>query len=494
MDFKKKIIGEGITFDDVLLVPAMSDVLPSEVDVSTYFTKRVKINIPLSSAGLDTVTDNRLAIALAYEGGIGVIHRNMGEKQQAKEVTLVKKRRSGIIDEPYTLKPDSKVRNVKEFGHSVIVTDKYNLVLGIVTKRDIIGKDLEAKLKDVMTGKEKLVTAYRNDVLKEGSLDTEKIQGILSAHKVEKLILVDKDYLLDGLITQGDLFDIKDYPNQAVDSQGRLICAAAIGPMEYERAEALIKKEVDVIVIDCAHGHSQNVIDTIRCLNSNYKDRKFDIVAGNIATYEAAKALIEAGADALKVGIGPGSICTTRIIAGVGVPQIEAIMESAKCAREKGIPVIADGGIRYSGDITKAIAAGAGSVMIGSLFARTTESPGESVIIDGKKMKVYRGMGSEGAMRDGSARKHGRYSGKCVAEGVEGVVPESGSLADYVYQLVGGLRSGMGYCGCRTIKELVDKAEFIMVTGAGMVESHPHGILITKEARNYPLQEGDKRQ
>ena len=496
-----KIVGKGITFDDVLAIPAKSEVLPGDIDLKTRATKRYGMNIPIFSAAMDTVTEDRLCTGLGREGGIGVHWKDPDEKNQANGVAKVKRARSGIIDDPYTLRADATVGEARKIGHSVIVVDDNNKVLGIVTKRDLVGGvDLGAKLREVMTpGKsnphKKLVTAYRDDIQHNGELDVDKIQDILRQDRVEKLILVDKHYRLDGLITQKDLNDLKDYPNQVVDSQGRLLCAAAIGPKDYSRLDLLIAAGVDIVVIDTAHGHSQNVIDTVVYINKHYKGRTFDMVAGNIATYEAAIALLEAGVDGVKTGVGPGSTCTTRIIAGIGMPQLTAIAEVRKgiddyVKAHGGIrpPQIADGGIRYSGDIVKAIIAGADSVMLGSLLAGVDESPGEELINPktGEPMKYYRGMGSEGA-RKAAGDKDRYLSSKTVAEGVEGGVPLRGPLSEWIKVITGGVKSGFGYCGCRTIPELQERGRFIEITAAGLERSHPHGITITKAAKNYPL-------
>ncbi len=481
-----KILGQAITFDDVSLVPAYSDVIPAEVDVSTYLTRNIKINIPLVSAPMDTVTESTLAIALAQMGGIGIIHKNLSIEAQTREVDKVKRSENGVITDPITLKPNDKIsfaRKIME-EHNVsgipIVSDGNKLV-GILTKRDL--KFLEPNeedqpIKKVMT-KENLITAPPTTTLDEAEV-------ILQQHKVEKLLLVDKSFKLTGLITMKDIDKMRQYPQACKDSRGRLRVGAAVGVFDFERIESLIKADVDLIVVDTAHGHSKNVIETVKKIK---KQHEIDVVAGNIATGEAALSLIEAGVDGLKVGIGPGSICTTRVISGVGVPQISAIMNVVKVADPEGVPIIADGGIRYSGDMTKAIAAGANSVMIGSLFAGLDESPGQVIIYKGKRYKEYRGMGSLGAMMAGSADRYGQSGkGKLVPEGVEGRVPYRGKLADFVYQFVGGLRAGMGYCGAGTIDELRKKARFVRITPAGQVENHPHNITIVKEAPNYTIE------
>ncbi|ADL42248.1 inosine-5'-monophosphate dehydrogenase [Caldicellulosiruptor obsidiansis OB47] len=485
MAFEDKIIKEALTFDDVLLVPQYSEVLPKDVDVSTYLTKTIKLNIPLMSAGMDTVTESRMAIAIAREGGIGVIHKNMTVEEQASEVDKVKRSEHGVIVDPFYLSPENKIYEAMELmakyrisGVPITVNGK---LVGIITNRDIrFETDYSKPIKDVMTASN-LITA------KEG-ITLEEAKEIMKKHKIEKLPIVDDDGNLKGLITIKDIEKAVKYPNAAKDSKGRLLCAAAVGVSRDtdERVDALVKAQVDVIVVDTAHGHSKGVIETVKKIKSRYPN--IQVVAGNIATAEAARDLIEAGADCVKVGIGPGSICTTRVVAGIGVPQITAIMDVAKVAKEYGIPVIADGGIRYSGDITKALAAGADVVMIGSLFAGCEESPGECEIYQGRRFKVYRGMGSLSAMKAGSKDRYFQEdASKLVPEGVEGRVPYKGPLEDTVFQLIGGLKSGMGYCGARTIKELQQKAKFVKVTQAGVRESHPHDIYITKEAPNYSV-------
>jgi len=485
MAFEDKIIKEALTFDDVLLVPQYSEVLPKDVDVSTYLTKTIKLNIPLMSAGMDTVTESRMAIAIAREGGIGVIHKNMTVEEQASEVDKVKRSEHGVIVDPFYLSPENKIYEAMELmakyrisGVPITVNGK---LVGIITNRDIrFETDYSKPIKDVMTASN-LIAA------KEG-ITLEEAKEIMKKHKIEKLPIVDDDGNLKGLITIKDIEKAVKYPNAAKDSKGRLLCAAAVGVSRDtdERVDALVKAQVDVIVVDTAHGHSKGVIETVKKIKSRYPN--IQVVAGNIATAEAARDLIEAGADCVKVGIGPGSICTTRVVAGIGVPQITAIMDVAKVAKEYGIPVIADGGIRYSGDITKALAAGADVVMIGSLFAGCEESPGECEIYQGRRFKVYRGMGSLSAMKAGSKDRYFQEdASKLVPEGVEGRVPYKGPLEDTVFQLIGGLKSGMGYCGARTIKELQQKAKFVKVTQAGVRESHPHDIYITKEAPNYSV-------
>ena len=480
---KEKIIGEGITFDDVLLVPAKSDFVPTEAQTSTQFTNNIRINIPIVSAAMDTVTETELAIALAQEGGIGIIHKNLSVAEQTREVTKVKRSENERVLDPVTLSPADPVIRAKELMDEqqvsgVPIVEGKKLV-GILTQRDMkFLKDYDARIGEVMT-KENLITAPA-DITLEGA------KKILQKHKVEKLLLVKKHGELAGLITMRDIERVQQYPLAARDKRGRLRVGAAVGVGDFERIDALISAEVDVLVVDTAHGHSKNVIETVRKIKAKYD---IDVVAGNIATAEAAEDLIKAGANAVKVGIGPGAICTTRVVSGVGVPQISAILDCARAADKHNIPVIADGGIRQSGDITKAIAAGASSVMLGSLFAGLKESPGQLVIYKGRQFKEYRGMGSLGAMVKGSAERYGQKSTagreKLVPEGVEGRVPYRGTLSDFVYQLVGGLRAGMGYCGARNIEELREKTRFMHVTSASVTESHPHDIQITKEAPNY---------
>jgi len=480
---KSKIVAEGITFDDVLLVPAKSDFVPSQAETSTQLTDNIKINIPIVSAAMDTVTEAALAIALAQEGGIGIIHKNLSVEEQKREVAKVKRSEHGVILDPVTLTPAEPVRRAQELMNEqnvsgIPILDGKKLV-GILTRRDLkFLKDYDVKISEVMT-KTNLVTASAETTL-------EQAKEILQKHKVEKLLLVNANRELAGLITMRDIDRVQQYPLAARDLRGSLRVGAAVGVGDYERIEALIKAEVDVIIVDTAHGHSQNVIDTVKKIKSKYE---IDVIAGNIATAEAAEDLIAAGANAVKVGIGPGAICTTRIISGVGVPQVSAIINCATAAQKHNIPVIADGGIKQSGDITKAIAAGASSVMIGSLFAGLKESPGQLVIYKGRQFKEYRGMGSLGAMVKGSAERYGQKSStekdKLVPEGVEGRVPYRGTLGDFVYQLVGGLRAGMGYCGARNIEELRKNGRFVRITAASVSESHPHDIQITKEAPNY---------
>ncbi|MDI9477059.1 MAG: IMP dehydrogenase [Natronincolaceae bacterium] len=481
-----KIVKEGITFDDVLLIPAKSEVLPSEVDVSTYLTKKIRLNIPLMSAGMDTVTEAKMAISMAREGGIGIIHKNMSVEEQALEVDKVKRSEHGVIVDPFFLSPDHTVGDALELMaryriSGVPITEKGKLV-GIITNRDTrFETNYKKKIYEAMT-KDNLITA------REG-VTMDQAKDILMAHKIEKLPLVDEKGMLKGLITIKDIEKAILFPNSAKDDNGRLLAGAAVGVSNdtMERVEALYNAKVDVIVIDTAHGHSKGVIETVKTIRERYKD--LQIIAGNIATAEAARELIEAGADAIKVGIGPGSICTTRVIAGIGVPQITAVYDCAKIAKEYGIPVIADGGIKYSGDIPKAIAAGAGVAMIGSLFAGTEESPGETIIFSGRSFKVYRGMGSIASMEKGSRDRYFQEdSRKLVPEGVEGKVPYKGHVRDTIYQLIGGLRASMGYCGTPTIRDLQENGKFVRITGAGLRESHPHDIIITKEAPNYSIE------
>ena len=480
---KDRIVAKGITFDDVLLIPAKSDFVPSQAETSTQLTNNIRINIPIISAAMDTVTESALAIALAQEGGIGVIHKNLTVEAQQREVAKVKRSEHGVISDPVTLSPDEPVKKawdlMREQNVSGVPIVEGKKLVGILTRRDLkFLKDYKVKVATVMT-KENLVTGPAGTTL-------EQAKAILQKHRVEKLLLVDDEGQLAGLITMRDIDRVKQYPFSARDERGRLRVGAAVGVHDMERVAALIEADVDVLVVDTAHGHSQNVIDTVKQIK---KDYDIDVIAGNIATEEAAKDLIDAGANAVKVGIGPGAICTTRVISGVGVPQITAIMECVKGCGKHKVPVIADGGIRQSGDISKSIAAGASSAMIGSLFAGLKESPGQLVIYKGRQFKEYRGMGSLGAMVKGSAERYGQESTtsreKLVPEGVEGRVPYRGTLSDFVYQLVGGLRAGMGYVGARNIEELQNKGRFVRVSAASVSESHPHDIQITKEAPNY---------
>lgn len=475
---------EGLTFDDVLLVPQESDVTPNMVELGTQLTKKIRLNIPFMSAAMDTVTESKMAIAIAREGGIGIIHKNMTIAEQAAEVDKVKRSENGVIANPFSLTKDHTLKDADELMgkyriSGVPIVDDNNVLIGIITNRDLrFETDFTKKIEDAMTS-ENLITAPEGTGLKEA-------QEILSRHKVEKLPIVDKDYHLMGLITIKDIEKAVQYPNSARDDQGRLLAGAAIGVTDdcLERVEALVNAGVDVVALDSAHGHSLNILNKVREIKAAYPD--LQVIAGNIATAEAAKALIDAGADCLKVGIGPGSICTTRVIAGIGVPQITAIYDVCNEARKYGIPCIADGGIKYSGDCVKAIAAGADVIMMGSLLAGCDESPGEFEIFQGRRFKVYRGMGSLAAMERGSKDRYFQTgSKKLVPEGVEGRVPYKGPLSDTIFQLVGGLRSGMGYCGTYTIADLQKNGKFIKITGAGLKESHPHDIYITKEAPNY---------
>ena len=481
-----QIIGEGITFDDVLLVPAYSEVIPNEVELSTWLTKKIRLNIPLMSAGMDTVTEHRMAIAMARQGGIGVIHKNMSIEAQAEEVDKVKRSENGVITDPFSLTPEHTLKDADELMakyriSGVPITEGKKLV-GIITNRDLkFETDFTKKIKESMTS-EGLVTAREGITLEEA-------KKILSRARKEKLPIVDAEGNLKGLITIKDIEKAIKYPLAAKDDQGRLLCAAGVGVTAniLERVEALVKAHVDAIVIDTAHGHSANVLRVVKMVREKYPD--LQIIAGNVATGEATRALIEAGVDCVKVGIGPGSICTTRVVAGIGVPQITAVMDAYKVAKEYGIPIIADGGIKYSGDITKALAAGANVCMMGSLFAGTDESPGDFELYQGRKYKVYRGMGSIAAMECGSKDRYFQLNAKkLVPEGVEGRVAYKGTVEDTVFQLIGGLRSGMGYCGAKTIEELHEKAEFVKISAASLKESHPHDIQITKEAPNYSVE------
>lgn len=482
---EKKFTKEGITFDDVLLIPGESDCTPDMVDIHTHLTKDIVLNTPIMTSAMDTVTESRMAIAIAREGGIGIIHKNMTIERQAEEVDKVKRSENGVIVDPFSLTADKTVAEADALMgrykiSGVPVVDEKNRLIGILTNRDLrFIKDFEnIKIKDVMT-KDNLVTA-------PVGTDLAGAQSILMKHKIEKLPLVDKDGVLKGLITIKDIEKAEKYPNSARDKKGRLLCGAAIGMTQdvLDRAGALIDAQVDVLVLDSAHGHSMNVINCLKKVKAAFPDTP--VIAGNIATAAAAKALCEAGADAIKVGIGPGSICTTRVVSGIGVPQITAVYDAACEAAKYGVPVIADGGIKYSGDIVKALAAGASVVMLGSLLAGCEEAPGEVEIYQGRSFKVYRGMGSLAAMACGSKDRYFQTNTKkLVPEGVEGRVAFKGPVSDTIYQLVGGIRSGMGYCGCHTIDELGAKAQFVRITGAGLKESHPHDIYITKEAPNY---------
>ena len=479
----EKFLKEGLTFDDVLLIPAQSDVLPADVSLKTKLTSKITLNIPLMTAAMDTVTESKMAIAIAREGGIGVIHKNMSIEQQVQEVDKVKRSENGVIVNPFFLSPEHTVTEANElmgkFKISGVPICENGKLVGIITNRDLkFLPDFNVKIKDVMT-KDGLVTSHVGTTLHEA-------QEILMKHKIEKLPLVDDEGYLKGLITIKDIEKAVQYPNTARDENGRLLCAAAIGVTDdvLDRAGALVEAQVDALVLDSAHGHSKNIFKVLESVKAAFPN--ISVIAGNVATAGATQALIESGADAVKVGIGPGSICTTRVVAGIGVPQITAIYDSANIAAKYGIPIIGDGGIKYSGEIVKAIAAGANVVMVGSLVAGCEESPGDIEIYQGRQFKVYRGMGSIGAMNHGSRDRYFQQNNKkLVPEGVEGRVPYKGTLSDTVYQMMGGLRAGMGYCGCGTVDELQEKAQFIRITNAGLVESHPHDVFITKEAPNY---------
>ncbi|MBE5109111.1 IMP dehydrogenase [Bacillus thuringiensis] len=486
--WESKFVKEGLTFDDVLLVPAKSDVLPREVSVKTVLSESLQLNIPLISAGMDTVTEADMAIAMARQGGLGIIHKNMSIEQQAEQVDKVKRSESGVISDPFFLTPEHQVYDAEHLmgkyrisGVPVVNNLDERKLVGIITNRDMrFIQDYSIKISDVMT-KEQLITAPVGTTLEEA-------EKILQKYKIEKLPLVDNNGVLQGLITIKDIEKVIEFPNSAKDKQGRLLVGAAVGVTADAmlRIDALVKASVDAIVLDTAHGHSQGVIDKVKEVRAKYPS--LNIIAGNVATAEATKALIEAGANVVKVGIGPGSICTTRVVAGVGVPQLTAVYDCATEARKHGIPVIADGGIKYSGDMVKALAAGAHVVMLGSMFAGVAESPGETEIYQGRQFKVYRGMGSVGAMEKGSKDRYFQEGNKkLVPEGIEGRVPYKGPLADTVHQLVGGLRAGMGYCGAQDLEFLRENAQFIRMSGAGLRESHPHHVQITKEAPNYSL-------
>ncbi len=483
--FRNKIVYEGITFDDVLLIPAESNILPADINLSTNLTKKIKLNIPIMSAAMDTVTESRMAIAIAREGGIGIIHKNMSIERQAEQVDMVKRSENGVITNPFFLSPrhtlaeaDELMGKYKISGVPIVENGK---LVGIITNRDMkFQDDFTQLIGDVMT-KENLITAREGTTLDEA-------KQILRRHKIEKLPIVDENYALKGLITIKDIEKALTYPNSARDQSGRLLAGAAIGVTSdvMDRTAALIEVGVDVLVLDSAHGHSKNIMSCISRIKAKFPD--VQLVAGNVATADATKALIEAGADCVKVGMGPGSICTTRVVAGIGVPQITAVMEAASVASDYGIPIIADGGIKYSGDIVKAIAAGADVVMLGSLLAGCEESPGESEVYQGRQFKVYRGMGSLSAMASGSKDRYFQEGNKkLVPEGVEGRVPYKGHVSETIFQMTGGLRSGMGYCGTPTIAELKQNAKFVKITSAGLRESHPHDIYITKEAPNYTV-------
>ena len=481
------IIGEGITFDDVLLVPAYSEVIPNQVDLTTYLTKSIKLNIPMMSSGMDTVTEHRMAIAMARQGGIGIIHKNMSIEQQAEEVDKVKRSENGVITDPFFLSPEHTLADANnlmaKFRISGVPITEGRKLVGIITNRDLkFETDFSKKIKESMTS-EGLITA------KEG-ITLDEAKKILAKARKEKLPIVDDDFNLKGLITSKAIEkQIKD-PQSAKDSQGRLLCGAAVGITAnvLERVEALVKARVDVVVLDSAHGHSANVLRCVKMIKEAYPN--LQVIAGNVATAEGTRALIEAGVDAVKVGIGPGSICTTRVVAGIGVPQVTAVMNCYEAAKEYGIPIIADGGIKYSGDMTKSIAAGANVCMMGSIFAGCDESPGDFELYQGRKYKVYRGMGSISAMENGSKDRYFQTDAKkLVPEGVEGRVAYKGTVEDTVFQLIGGLRSGMGYCGTATIEELKENGRFVKISAASLKESHPHDIHITKEAPNYSVDE-----
>lgn len=481
-----KIIGDAITFDDVLLIPQYSELLPTEVNTRAQFTRNIEINVPLVSAAMDTVTEANLAMALARAGGIGIIHKNLSIEKQAEEVDIVKRSESAIISDPITLRPFDKIRQAREkmgkYNISGIPIVKGETLVGIITNRDLrFIRELDDPIEKHMTPAEKLVTA------KEGT-QMEGAINLMQKHKIEKLLLVNDAFALRGLITIRDINKILEYPDSAKDQKGRLRVGASVGVAsgERERADHLVRAGVDVLVVDTAHGHSKGVLEMVKYLKNKYD---VDVVGGNVATEEGTEALIKAGADGVKVGIGPGSICTTRVVTGIGVPQISAIMNAVKVGQKYNVPIIADGGIKYSGDIAKAIAAGASTVMLGGLFAGTDEAPGEIVIYGGKTYKAYRGMGSLGAMKKGSSDRYGQQdieeSNKLVPEGIEGVVPYKGKMASYVYQLVGGLKAAMGYVGAKDVPDFQNKAKFVKISGASLKESHPHNIMVTKEAPNY---------
>ncbi|RYD54776.1 MAG: IMP dehydrogenase [Sphingobacteriales bacterium] len=487
MAAKSKFYGEGLTFDDVLLAPAYSEVLPRDVNISTQLTKDIRLNIPMVSAAMDTVTESKLAIALAREGGIGILHKNMSIERQAELVRKVKRSESGLIVDPITLSPDATVAEaiklMRENGIGGIpIVDKNHLLQGILTNRDLrFEKDMRKKVKDVMT-RENLVTAAMGTSMS-------KAEGILEQYKIEKLPIVDKKGKLMGLITFRDIIHLKSHPYACKDNMGRLLVGAAIGitPDMLQRTEALLAAGVDVVALDSSHGHSKGVLEALRLVKKSFKN--LPVIGGNVATAEGAKALADAGADAVKVGVGPGSICTTRIVTGAGAPQLTAIMEAASALKRRGIPVIADGGIRYTGDMVKALVAGASCIMAGSVFAGTEESPGDTIIYEGRKFKSYRGMGSLEAMQEGSKDRYfqddEKDAKKLVPEGIVGRVPYKGMVSEIVQQFVGGLRAGMGLCGAKDVKALQDDAQFIRITSASMAESHPHNVVITNEAPNY---------
>ncbi|HSY29217.1 MAG TPA: IMP dehydrogenase [Burkholderiaceae bacterium] len=482
-----RLLQKALTFDDVLLVPAYSNILPKDTSLRTRLTRNISLNIPLLSAAMDTVTEARLAIAMAQEGGIGIIHKNLSPKEQAKEVAKVKRFESGVLRDPITIPPTMKIRDVialtEQYGVSGFPVVEGKIVVGIITNRDLrFEEDLDSEARSKMTPREKLV------FVKEGA-DTAEAKRLMNKHRLERVLVVNDAFELRGLITVKDIQKSTEHPSASKDMQGKLLVGAAVGVGEDndERIELLVNAGVDVLVVDTAHGHSQGILDRVKWIKKHYPN--VDVIGGNIATAAAAKALVEYGADAVKVGIGPGSICTTRIVAGVGVPQITAISNVAQALKGTGVPCIADGGVRFSGDISKALAAGASSVMMGSMFAGTEEAPGEVILFQGRSYKSYRGMGSLGAMADGSADRYfqdaASKSDKFVPEGIEGRVPYKGSVLAILFQLVGGVRQSMGYCGCLTIDELREKAEFVEITSAGMRESHVHDVQITKEAPNY---------
>jgi IMP dehydrogenase len=486
--WESKFVKEGLTFDDVLLVPAKSEVLPKDVSLKVNLTETLRLNIPIISAGMDTVTESELAISIARQGGLGIIHKNMSIEQQADQVDKVKRSESGVITDPFFLTPEHQVFDAEHLmgkyrisGVPIVNNEEEQKLVGIITNRDMrFIQDYSIKIEEVMT-KTDLVTASVGTTLEEA-------EKILQRHKIEKLPLVNDEGVLKGLITIKDIEKVIEFPNSSKDSKGRLLCGAAVGVTAdtMKRVEMLVKSHVDVIVVDTAHGHSRGVIETVKQIRDSYPE--LNIIAGNVATADATRELIEAGADIVKVGIGPGSICTTRVVAGVGVPQITAVYDCATEARKHGKAIIADGGIKYSGDIVKALAAGGHAVMLGSLLAGVSESPGETEIYQGRRFKVYRGMGSVGAMEKGSKDRYFQEDNKkFVPEGIEGRIPYKGPLTDTIYQLVGGIRSGMGYCGTANLEELRENAQFIRMTGAGLRESHPHDVQITKEAPNYSM-------
>ncbi len=485
MNAGNKFVKQGLTFDDVLLIPAASDILPADIQLQTKLTKKITLNIPVMSAAMDTVTEYRMAIAIAREGGIGIIHKNMSIGAQAEQVDMVKRSENGVITNPFWLSPSHTLADADElcakYKISGVPICENGKLVGIITNRDMkFETDMSQKIADIMT-KENLVTALEGTTMAEA-------KDILRRHKIEKLPIVDKEYRLKGLITIKDIEKAEVYPNSARDEKGRLLVGAAIGATTdvLDRAKALVDAGADVLALDSAHGHSANILKCVRRVKDAFPD--VQLIAGNVATAEGTRALIEAGADCVKVGIGPGSICTTRVVAGIGVPQITAVYDAAQVAAEYGVPIIADGGIKYSGDIAKAIAAGGNVVMLGSLLAGCEESPGDTEIFQGRQFKVYRGMGSLGAMACGSKDRYFQTNNKkLVPEGVEGRVPYKGPVGETIFQMMGGLRSGMGYCGCHTVDELREKAQFVQITAAGLRESHPHDIHITKEAPNYSI-------